>query len=231
MYGSIITLEGLDGSGKSTQIDLLVNRLNSEGVRNKFIHFPMLNKGRYGNMISEYLRGEYGSLHNVHPKLVALLFAEDRNEHKDTLNEWLEQGYLVIMDRYVNSNIAYQCAKTIGEGNKTDLKEWILDFEYNYKSLPKPTLSMFLHVPIGVIENNLSSRREGLDRAYLNGGDDIHENDFSLQRGVYNEYMSMIKNGNDLIEISCCSDDGNWISPIDIHNKIVNELKSANIIG
>jgi len=72
----------------------------------------MLNKGEYGTLIAEFLRGEYGFLEEVHPKLVALLFAEDRKEHKATLERWIHAGYTIIMDRYVKSNIVFQCAKT-----------------------------------------------------------------------------------------------------------------------
>src|SRR5699024_2021121 len=100
MNGKIITIEGLDGAGKSTQITLLTERLQKLGVPHKFIHFPMLNQGVYGALIAEFLRGEYGGLEKVHPKLVALLFAEDRNEHQHKINQWLKEGNLVILDRY-----------------------------------------------------------------------------------------------------------------------------------
>jgi dTMP kinase len=72
MEGKIIVIEGLDGSGKSTQIELLKTKLKIMGVDYKYIHFPMLNQGRYGELIAEFLRGEYGTVEGVHPKLVAV---------------------------------------------------------------------------------------------------------------------------------------------------------------
>ncbi len=224
MRGKIITIEGLDGSGKSTQIDLLVNKLNELGVKHKFIHFPMLNKGEYGKLIAEYLRGELGSLENVHPKLVALLFAEDRNEHKSLLEEWLQEGYLVIMDRYVNSNIAFQCAKTRDQQDKDELKRWIYDFEFGHNQLPSPDLSIFLNVPFSHIENSLNSARTGADRDYLNGKVDIHEDSLELQRNVYHEYLNLLQEQANFYEVDCFGHDGHWMSKTAIHQAILEKI-------
>ncbi|MBK8624649.1 MAG: dTMP kinase [Saprospiraceae bacterium] len=225
MNGKIITIEGLDGAGKSTQIDLLVKRLSSSNIKHKFIHFPRLNMGVFGRLIAEYLRGEYGSLEIVHPKLVALLFAEDRKEHKDQLLKWLNEGYLIIMDRYVNSNIAFQCAKTNGDNEKLNLKNWILDFEFGTNQLPLPTSSFFLHVPFDIISNSLISPRNGSDREYLNGKIDIHEDSLGLQKKVYIEYLKLIKEQTNFYEIKCFSDNTHWLSPEEIHQTIISKIK------
>lgn len=224
MKGKIITIEGLDGSGKSTQIDLLIGRLNELDIKHKFIHFPMLNQGEYGKLIAEYLRGELGSLEHVHPKLVALLFAEDRNEHKALLNEWLSEGYLIIMDRYVNSNIAFQCAKTKETTDKRELKKWIIDFEFKHNQLPSPDLSLFLNVPFSHIENSLNSSRTGADRAYLNGKKDIHEDSLELQRNVYNEYLNLLDEQPNFHEIECFIGNSNWLSKNEIHEAIFKKI-------
>lgn len=225
MAGKIITIEGLDGSGKSTQIDLLIGKLNELGVKHKFIHFPMLNKGEYGKLIAEYLRGELGSLAHVHPKLVALLFAEDRNEHKVMLNEWLNEGYLIIMDRYVNSNIAFQCAKTTEQVDKIELKKWILDFEFDHNGLPNPDLSFFLNVPFSHIEISLNSTRTGADRDYLNGKRDIHEDSLDLQRNVYKEYLDLLEEQPNFHTIECFGTDRNWLPRNEIHETILKKIQ------
>lgn len=219
MKGKLIVIEGLDGSGKSTQIDLLNEYYNNQGIETKYIHFPMLNKGVNGTLIAEFLRGEFGTLENVHPKLVALLFANDRKEHVNLINNWLEEGYVVLADRYVNSNIAFQGAKLKDENEKVNLKNWILDYEYNYNQLPVPFVSIFLNVPLSSVKNSLENIRDGEDRAYLNGKEDIHENDFSFQEKVYLEYKNMVAEQEKFFEINCKDESGNFLD-----KKLINQL-------
>ena len=225
MQGKIFTIEGLDGVGKSTQIRLLVQKLEALGIAYQYIHFPMLDKGSYGKLIAEYLRGEFGNIKSVHPKLVALLFAEDRNEHKKQMLSWLDQGYYLILDRYVYSNIAYQCAKTEGTEEKRKLKEWILDFEFNHNQLPKPELNFFLNVPFENIERNLSKNRKGDDRDYLKGKQDVHEASIHFQKSVFQEYKALIAEQDDLLEIDCCSTQGEWLHSSIIHDKIFQKIE------
>jgi dTMP kinase len=221
MSGKIITIEGLDGSGKSTQIDLLLNYLSEKNIKHQYIHYPMLNQGKYGALIAEYLRGEFGEINQVHPKLVALLFAEDRKEHNHKILNWLQDDYLVVMDRYVNSNIAFQCAKTKTLEEKKALKHWILDFEFNHNQLPKPSQSVFLNVPFQYIEQSLKNQRTGNDRDYLNGKTDIHENDISFQKRVYEEYLNMLNEQDQLVALDCMTIDGNWLEKEKIHQKLI----------
>jgi len=226
---NFLVLEGLDGAGKSTQIKLLKKHLDSLGIRYKDIHFPKLNEGYYGRLIAEFLRGEFGSIDQVHPKLVALLFANDRKEHVHTLLEWMEQGYFLIADRYVNSNIAYQCAKCVNKKEKEALKKWILDFEFSYNDLPQPAVSFFLDVPFDAVEKSLSKEREGEDRDYLNGKKDIHEASLSFQQKVRLEYLAMTSEQADFKLIDCADESGVFLKPLDIHKKIIQQLPNLNI--
>ena len=226
MTGKLIVIEGLDGSGKSTQIELLRRRLDEKGFQCRYIHFPMLNQGRYGELIAEFLRGEYGSLQEVHPKLVALLFANDRKEHVETINDWLNHNYVVLADRYVNSNIAFQCAKLATEAEKEKLKQWILDFEFNYNQLPLPCKSFFLDVSFDHIAQSLSNKRTGDDRNYLNGKTDIHEASLGFQKSVYDEYRKMVREQADFTAISCCDERGKLLEPALINERIIERLLS-----
>jgi len=224
MEGKIIVIEGLDGSGKSTQIELLKTKFEIMGVDYKYIHFPMLNQGRYGELIAEFLRGEYGTVENVHPKLVAILFANDRKEHIEKINQWLHEGYYILMDRYVNSNIAFQCAKIEDNSEREKLKEWILDFEYNHNKLPLPYISFFLNVSLDSIHNSLSNERNGSEREYLNGKQDIHEKSLTLQKKVHKEYLKMLTEQNNFICIDCCDEKKHFLNPENINNMIINNL-------
>lgn len=225
MKGKIITVEGLDGSGKSTQIKLLKEKLESLGIAHQFIHFPMLNKGIYGTLVAEFLRGEYGSLETVHPKLVALLFAEDRKEHKQKLLTWLEQGYIIILDRYVKSNVAFQCAKVENDIQKSRLKEWILDFEFHHNALPKPEVSFFLDLPIELIAASLKTIRSGKDRSYLKGQEDIHETSLDFQKKVLAEYRLLLQESPHFYSIACSSSYKKWLAPMTIHERLFSKIE------
>jgi len=224
MDGKIIVIEGLDGSGKSTQIELLKTKLETIGIDYRYIHFPMLNRGKYGELIAEFLRGEYGAVEDVHPKLVAVLFANDRKEHLEKINQWLQEGYFVLMDRYVNSNIAFQCAKIEDDTEKEKLKKWILDFEYNYNKLPTPFISFFLNVSLDAISRSLSGIRKGRERDYLNGKQDIHEECLTLQKNVHKEYLKLLTEQNNFVCIDCCDENSNLLNPEDINSLIFNKL-------
>ena len=107
----LIVLEGLDGAGKSTQVELVRRMFAQEGVESHFLHFPRFDAPVYGELIARFLRGELGAVDKVDPYLVALLFAGDRADAAGQLRSWLDAGHAVVLDRYVYSNVGFQCAK------------------------------------------------------------------------------------------------------------------------
>ena len=171
----LIVLEGLDGAGKSTQVRRLKEYLTERCGSLEYIHFPRYDAPVYGDLISRFLRGDFGSNETVHPQLVALLFAEDRHGAAPAMRKALEEGKTVLLDRYVYSNIAYQCAKLQDLQERRKLRDWIFNTEYGDFELPEPDLNLFLDVPIGFVEQSLTAHREGQDRNYLSGAQDIHE--------------------------------------------------------
>ncbi len=224
----MIVFEGLDGSGKSTQVNLLIDYFISKSLPYFYLHFPVLESQIYGNLIAKFLRGEFGNVHEVDTQLVALLYAGDRNNFKGILQNYLDQGVFLIIDRYVSSNIAFQCAKVDNTEKKKELKKWIEDLEYSFYSIPKPDYTFYLSVPFTFIENNLKNERTGLDRDYLKGKSDIHEDSLKLQQKVQNEYLTMVNNY-DFFEIKCFDASSNIISPDAVNAKILNILKEINI--
>ncbi|MDD3877319.1 MAG: dTMP kinase [Bacteroidales bacterium] len=228
-----IVLEGLDGTGKSTQIDLLQNYLNKHSVPNHFVHFPRTNHQSpvYGNMIASFLRGDYGPIENVHPELVALIYAGDRFNASNELKNVLKSGTHIIADRYVFSNIAYQCAKLKNTEERTNLMNFIFEMEYEYFGIPEPDISVFLHVPFSFVEKQLNAQRMSEDRVYLKGKDDIHEKDFSFQKAVEEIYLHVCNTMPEKLHyMSCLDNDGLMMKPDDIHTQLLKLLKNKNFI-
>ncbi|MDO5496473.1 MAG: dTMP kinase [Alistipes sp.] len=198
-----IVLEGVDGSGKSTQIAKLRQMLDKAGVANEYIHFPRFDAPFFGELIARFLRGELGSVEQVDPYIVAMLYAGDRHDAKRLIDGWLAEGKVVICDRYAYSNIGYQCAKIADPEGRDRLAEWIFDLEYNHFAIPRPDVSLFLDVPFAFTERKLQEVRTGDDRDYLNGGKDIHEQSLELQQMVRQVYLDAATKDENMHIIDC----------------------------
>jgi len=214
-------LEGLDGAGKSTQVKMFREYLEKRCSGLNYIHFPRYDAPVYGNLISRFLRGDFGANDAVHPQLVALLFAEDRHGAGQDIRRTIEHGGTVLLDRYVYSNIAYQCAKIKDEAEKEVLRKWIIDTEYGTFNLPKPDLNIFLDVPVGFVEKSLNAHRNGNDRNYLDGGQDIHEADINFQIRVRDMYRRQASLDPNFTAVDCSDARGEMLTPEAIHEKIV----------
>jgi len=227
---SFIVIEGLDGSGKSTQLKLLKNYLNTHHITYNYLHFPRTEDGIFGDLVARFLRGDLGKIAEVNPYLVGLIYAGDRNDAKTMINEWIDCNKLVIIDRYVYSNMAFQGAKLETIAEKENLRKWLIDLEFNHYGIPKPNVSFFLDVPFSFTTNSLTNQREGDDRGYLKGKQDIHEADLSFQEKVRQEYLSLIKTDKDFKLIECYNTHGEMLPPTHIFEKLLSELKAYHII-
>ncbi len=219
-----LVLEGLDGSGKSTQIKLLTDYLKTKGQDVKFLHFPRTGAPFYGDMVARFLRGELGQIDQVNPFLVAMIYAGDRSDAKNQIKEWMDEGHLVVVDRYVYSNIAFQCAKVIERSKQVELKDWIKSFEFEHNQIPKPDVSLFLDVPFSFTENKLKNQRDGEDRDYLNGKSDIHEADLSFQQKVREIYLWQVEEDEDFKLVSCSDENQAMLAPELIFERIKTTL-------
>ncbi len=221
----LIVLEGLDGAGKSTQINLLQKYFEEKGTVVKYLHFPRFDSPVYGDLIARFLRGDLGSIDQVNPYLIALLFAGDRKDAGDMIIEWLKEGYCVILDRYLYSNIAFQCAKVINKEAAEDLRNWIFDVEYNKFAIPKPDLNLFLDVPLNFVDKKLREDREGEDREYLKGKKDIHEANISFQSKVRDHYLQECERDPDFVRIECSDSKGDMLPASNIFNLIKTHIE------
>lgn len=225
-----IVIEGLDGSGKSTQVKKLLSYLEQNNVRFKYLHFPRTESPIYGELVSMFLRGDLGDLNSVNPYLVALIYAGDRDNAKAEILNWIENDYLVVVDRYVYSNIAFQCAKVQGLENQNKLAKWILDMEFDFFKIPKPKFSVFFDVPFEFTQKNLTNQREGEDRDYLNGKVDIHEQNLDFQKNVREIYLRYSNSDKTMNKIDCSNEKGEILHPDEIFEKLLNVLKKNEII-
>ena len=219
-----IVLEGLDGAGKSTQIRMLRQLFADRGVESEYVHFPRFDSPVYGQQIARFLRGEFGGVQEVDPYLVALIFAGDRADAAPQIRQWLAEGKAVVLDRYVYSNVGFQCAKLPAGEERDRLADWIVNLEFGHNALPRPDLSLFLDVPFAFTERKLSEVREGDDRDYLQGGQDIHEASLQLQQDVRSVYLASAAKDPSLRVVDCSDASGAMESPEGIFAKIRAEL-------
>lgn len=223
---SFIVIEGLDGSGKSTQLQLLKEYLSQHNIDFEYLHFPRLETPIFGELISKFLRGELGELESVNPYLIALMYACDRENAAATLKQWSQEGRTIIADRYVYSNIGYQCAKLDDKREQEKLANWIIELEYNHYQIPKPDINIFIDVPFSFTEKSLRNSRTGSDREYLQGHMDIHEADLEFQRKVRDIYLWQESLHNELVTVNAGDEDENILKPEQIFNKIVALIKT-----
>ena len=217
----LIVIEGLDGSGKTTQINKLNEYLLSCGRNCRLLHFPRT-EGIYGELIARFLRGELGAIEQVNPYLVAMMYAGDRLDFKTELEHRLRENDVILLDRYVYSNVAYQCAKIEDKKESRVLREWILRLEFEYHGLPKPDLNIFLDVPFEFTRQLLAGNRTGNERQYLNGKIDIHEADLDFQKRVRESYLSL--SDEDCFAKIDCGDHTTMLPVDQIFAKILNAL-------
>lgn len=171
MNGKLIVIEGLDGSGKSTQINLLVNKLKAKNINNiKQIKLPDYESDS-SSLVKMYLAGEFGkSPEDVNAYAASAFYAVDRFANYKT--KWkadYESGTLIIADRYTTSN-AYHQATKLPESEWENYFEWLRDFEYDKLGIPEPDLVVYLDMPVEISQKMMTSRYNGDENKK-----DIHE--------------------------------------------------------
>ncbi len=226
----LFVIEGVDGAGKSTQIKLLREFFSEKGYKCEYLHFPRTEAPYFGELIARFLRGEFGTIGEVDPYLVALLYAGDRKDASEMLQQWLKEGKIVLLDRYTYSNIAYQCAKIQEIAAQDRLMQWILALEFDHFSIPRPDLNIFLDVPFTFTERKLSGLRTGKDRNYLNGSRDIHEESMDFQKKVRDLYLRVSQTDNRLAVVKCGNSEGAMLTPEEIFGLMTGILKKRKFI-
>jgi dTMP kinase len=143
--GRLIAIEGIDGSGKGTQLELLQKSLRTRGMAIYATNFPHY-QSWFGSMVGQFLNGKFGPLETVDPHFAALLYAGDRFEARRELIDALAQGKLVLADRYIPSNLAHQAGR-VATAQRAEFIAWLEHLEYSVYGLPREDRVIYLRVP------------------------------------------------------------------------------------
>ena len=207
--GKLVVIEGSDGSGKATQTRKLFERLRDLDVNVRRVSFPNY-ESESSALIRMYLRGDFGgSPEAVNPYATAAFYAVDRFAGFGEWKDFYERGGLILSDRYVGSNMAYQAAKFKKKSERTKFLMWLDDLEYGRFGLPRPDMTIFLDMPPAI---SAILRRE-------RGREDIHESDADYMNKIYDVYKEIAQKF-DWKVVNCA--DRNFVrSSTDIHENIL----------
>ena len=219
--GLFILIEGTDGSGKTLQTKILVKRLKKLGHKVQEISFP-----RYGNkssaLVEDYLNGKFGSAREVGPYRASVFYALDRYAASFDIKKWLKQGKIVVCNRYVGSNLAHQGGKIENKVKRKKYFAWDYNLEYNIFGIPKPDISIILHVTPKISQELVDKKGE---REYLHGKRrDIHEDDLNHLSDAEHAYLQIAKTFKDY-KLTECVRESRLLPPKEIHEKIWQLLK------
>ena len=195
--GKFIVFEGIDGSGKRTQMEMLARALASRGVEFVQMSFPRYD-GFFGKMVGQFLNGEFGPLDAVDPHFSALLYAGDRLESKPEIEEALAAGKIVLADRYIGSNLAHQGAR-VREKRRHGFLKWLKQLEYDVYGLPREDLVIYLRVPAAEARRLVGQKAA---REYTKRRRDLQETSLAHLRTASSLYDELARQSN-WIRIEC----------------------------
>ncbi len=209
--GKLIVIDGADGSGKKTQTQLLVEALREKGYSVQQIDFPQ-RENFFGSFIYRCLEErECGDFSAVHPKIASVLYAADRAIVGPQINTWLDEGNIVIADRYVSANQIHQGGKITNPKEREQYLEWLDQMEYGEFKIPRPDRVFYLDVPHAVSVKLIEDRKkkEQGDEKLKRRATDQHELSTEHQIAARESAIKMLTNIT--WRRIMCSDDGETI--------------------
>ena len=213
--GKFLVIDGTDGSGKATQSKMLVEELRLSGYQVEEADFPQYGLKSAG-LIEEYLNGKYGQ---VGPEAASIFYAIDRFDASFKIRQWLEEGKIVVPNRYVTANAGHQGGKIKDEFERLKFFKWLDNLEYNIFGIPKPDLNIILHVPAETAQR-LVDKKSSKEREYVNGKKrDLHEADLQHLKDAEKVYLQIAKlfPNTKLVE---CMESNELLGPAQVHNKV-----------
>ena len=220
MKGRFIVIEGGDCTGKTTQANLLIKKLRDMSKEVVYLDFPTYEKTPGGTIVQWYLEGKFGNLEDVPPEVASLTYSIDRYQFAKENQKHLDEGKILIANRYTQSNIGHQGGKLKDEGRLEFIK-WIEDVE---KRMPQPEIIVYLDLPVEIAQKLMSGR--GNHKGAKD--QDIHEKDVQHLKDARDCYLETAKRENWII-IDCEKEDS-IRSKEEIHEEIIKKLKKENFI-
>lgn len=218
--GTFIVIDGTDGSGKATQTKLLVEKLEQKGYPVKMIDFPQYGQKSAG-LVEEYLNGKFGQALEVGPYRASIFYACDRYAAAPQIQKWLDQGNIVIANRYVSSNMGHQAGKIKDLAEREKFLDWLFDLEYNVFGIPKPDLNILLYLPPEIGQELVDHKGS---RDYVGGAKrDIHEADLQHLKDAAQAYKYVADKYN-WITIDCAPEN-KLLAIEDIHDLLWQEIR------
>ncbi|MDD3434343.1 MAG: Thymidylate kinase [Parcubacteria group bacterium ADurb.Bin305] len=228
--GRLIALEGIDGCGKSTQIKLLKQTLRRKGYHVKFIDLPSHGEPS-AYFVDKFLKGKFGSIEIVGPYRAAIFFALDRYDKSFLIKQWLNEGFIVLADRYLGSNLAYQGAHFDNPEHKNTFINWLFDLEYNIFQIPKPDLNIVLDVPSIVTQKLITQIKDRqkikTKETYLGKAKkDLYEKNVAYQETVRQIYLELTNLYPQFFKIIPCYQNNQLLTITKIHHLIWQKVEA-----
>ena len=219
--GKLFVIDVTDGSGKQTQFQKLQERLDKEGIEYKTVSFPNYDSPS-SSLVKMYLSGEFGeNAKDVSPYIASTFYAADRYAtYKKDLEEYYNNGGLILADRYTTANMVHQAGKISDEKEREKFLDWLWDFEFNLYGLPVPTEAFFLNMPPEYAFKLMENRKNKFTHEDKK---DIHERDKNHIIDSYNAACSLVDKYN-WYEVKCVKED-KLRTIEDIHEEIYKEIK------
>ncbi len=226
--GKLIVIDGTDGSGKATQIDLLIKHLKKEGRKVKVVDFPEYYSNFFGKFIGHCLSEQYYNFVKIHPKIASVLYAADRFESADKIKKWLSAGNIVVANRYASANQIHQGGKIANTKKRESFLQWLAEMEYGVFKIPKPDAVFYLSVPIPIVLELIEKRNRETHRAYLGKKKekkaDVHEKDVNFLENSRKSALWLAKTQKGWIKIECTRN-GVIDTRENIHKEIYKKIK------
>lgn len=219
--GVFIALEGSDGAGKATQLNLLAERLRAIGYDVAIFDFPRYDK-ESSHFVREYLNGSYGPAASISPYTASLFYALDRYEAATDIKKALDDGKIVLSNRYVGSNMAHQGGKFTDSVEQRGFFVWADNLEFQLLGIPRPDLNIFLRVP-AAISYELIKRKQA--RSYTTETHDQHEKDMNHLKSSITTFDTLCKLFPKDFKAIECTKDKKLLSIPEINNRIWSAIK------